>query len=190
MARFSAFLDACVLVPIAPCDTLLRLAERGAFRPLWSQRIFDEAISALVEIHPNIDENRFMSRFQSMNASFDDANVTGWESLEGGIHLNDIDDRHVVAAAIRGRADLIVTNNIKDFPASTLEPLGLEAVGLDDFLLDQLDLNPTATLELVRMQASAMQHPPTDVETLLVSLERGGVPRFASAIRSMITVQG
>lgn len=39
MTRFTAFLDACVLVPIAPCDTLLRMADCGAFRPLWSEQV-------------------------------------------------------------------------------------------------------------------------------------------------------
>lgn len=97
------------------------------------------------------------------------------------IELPDPDDRHVVAAALRGRADTIVTENIKDFPASTLTPLGLEAIGLDDFLLDQYDLNPSATRRIVAEQAAAMTQPPVEVDRLLSRLSRA-VPRFAKLI--------
>lgn len=84
MSRFTAFLDACVLVPIAPCDTLLRMAACGAFRPLWSERVEDEALRVLCEIHPSIDPSRFHSRFRSMNEAFEDARVSGWEPLVEG----------------------------------------------------------------------------------------------------------
>ncbi|WP_314457310.1 PIN domain-containing protein [uncultured Microbacterium sp.] len=137
MSSFTAFLDACVLVPIAPCDTLLRMADCGAFRPLWSNKVEEEALRALCEIHPDIDPGRFHSRFRSMNEAFEDARVLGWEPLMEGLELPDPNDRHVLAAAIRGRADVIVTENVRDFPATTLSPLGLEAVRLDEFLLAQ-----------------------------------------------------
>ena len=68
--------------------------------------------------------------------------VTGWEALVPGIELPDPDDRHIVAAAVRGRADLIVTENLRDFPDETLLLWDLEAQSLDGFLLDQLDLPP------------------------------------------------
>lgn len=183
MARFTAFLDACVLVPIAPCDTLLRLADAGAFRPLWSARVVDEALRALTRIHPEVDRSRFLSRFRSMDEAFEDARVDGWEPLEQTIDLPDPDDRHVVAAALRGRADAIVTENIKDFPDAVLKPLGLETIRLDAFLLDQYDLNPSATRRIVAEQAAAMTHPQVEVDVLLARLARGGAPGFASALR-------
>jgi hypothetical protein len=134
MPRYTAVLDACVLVPIALADTLLRVAEKGLYRPLWSGRILTEAQEATEEIHPGIDVGK---RFANMREAFGDALVTGWEELEPGIRLPDEDDRHVVAAAIRGGADAIITANLADFPATALGPLGLEAVHPDDFLLDQ-----------------------------------------------------
>lgn len=124
MARFTAFLDACVIVPLAPCDTLLRMADAGAFRPIWSQTVLDEALKALERIHPNVDPSRFRSRFRSMNEAFDDALISGWEPLVRGVELPDPDDAHVVAAALRGRADVIVTENVKDFPDAVLAPPG------------------------------------------------------------------
>ena len=122
-----------------------------------------------------------------MNESFDDAMVLGWESLESDIELPDVDDRHVVAAALRGRADAIVTENVKDFPAETLNSLGLEVIPLDGFLQDQFDLGPTAVCEIVREQAADMRNPPTNPDELLRSLERCGAPGFAATVRTAVS---
>jgi PIN domain len=98
MPRYTAVLDACVLVPIALADTLFRVAEKGLYRPLWTDRILSEAQAAIEEIHPGIDVSK---RFAGMREAFNDALVTGWEELEGGLSLPDENDRHVVAAASR-----------------------------------------------------------------------------------------
>ena len=189
MSRFTVFLGGCVLVPIAPCDTLLRIADAGTFRPLWSAKVVDEALKASARIHPEVDESRFLSRFRSMDYAFEDALVEGWEPIERAVELPDPDDRHVVAAALRGRADAIITENTKDFPERVLEPLGLEAIRLDDFLLDQLDLSPGAICRVVKDQAAAMRRPPVTVETLLAKLSRSGAPRFARAVSDVLVGQ-
>jgi len=85
---------------------------------------------------------------QQMTQSFPDALVEGWELVEGSIELPDPDDRHVVAAALIGRADVIVTDNTKDFPADRL-PAPLFTQTLDEFLLDSLDLHPAAVISAV-----------------------------------------
>jgi hypothetical protein len=81
MPRYAAVLDACVLVPVVLADTLLRVAEKGLYRPLWSQRILTEAREAIEEIHPGTDVSK---RFAGMNAAFDDALVTGGRSWNPG----------------------------------------------------------------------------------------------------------
>jgi hypothetical protein len=179
MSRYTAVLDACVLVPIALTDTLLRVAERGMYRPLWSSRILLEAQTAIEEIHPGIDVGK---RFASMREAFGDAMVTGWEALESGIRLPDEDDRHVVAAGICGRADAIVTMNRADFPAAALNPLMLEAVHPDDFLLDQLDLSPQTVLQVIREQAARTRNPSLAPRDLATILGRAGVPGFADEV--------
>ena len=80
MPRYTAVLDACVLVPIALADTLLRVAEKGLYRPLWTDRILSEAQAAIKEIHPGIDISK---RFAGMREAFDDSLITGREGLEG-----------------------------------------------------------------------------------------------------------
>lgn len=84
---YTALLDACVLVPNSLCDTLLRLAERGFYRPLWSARILDETAWALRVVHPEIAHDRIRRRLKVMNATFEDAFVEGWEPVCAGLDL-------------------------------------------------------------------------------------------------------
>lgn len=122
-----------------------------------------------------------------MNEAFEDARVSGWESLVEGLELPDPNDRHVLAAAIRGRAHVIVTENVRDSPATVLAPLGIEAVRLDEFLLTQFDLNVAVTVQIVSEQAHAMGSPPVSVDQLLRRLARSGAPRFAAAVEAAMS---
>ena len=188
MPRYTAVLDACVLVlvlvPIALADTLLRVAEKGLYRPLWTDRILSEAQAAIEEVHPGIDVSK---RFAGMREAFDDSLITGWEDLEGGLSLPDEDDRHVVAAAIKGGAQAIITANLADFPAAALGPLGLEAFHPDDFLLDQLDLSPPTILQVIREQAAHTRRLPLSPQDLATLLGRAGVPGFADEILRLMS---
>jgi predicted nucleic acid-binding protein len=183
---YSAFLDTCVLVPITLADTLLRVAERELYRPLWSDRVLAEAADAILEIHPDLEPDRVAKRFAAMNDTFEDALVDGWEPLEVTVSLPDPDDRHVLAAAMRGRADAIVTANLRDFPEAVLVPLGVTAVDPVDFLLDQLDLAPRIVLDVLREQAAHTRDPALTPTDLLTRLARAGVPGFADEAGRMI----
>lgn len=179
MSAPGVVLDACVLVPVSLCDTLLRLAEHGLYRPFWSDKILSEAQYTLEVVHREIDPRKFESRLRDMNTAFPEALVVGWESLAPALKLPDPGDRHVLAAAIRCQAEAIVTANLRDFPSEALKPLGLRAVHPDDFLLEQLDLDPGAVGQAIREQADALQNPPAFAHDVLFSLERAGAPRFA-----------
>jgi predicted nucleic acid-binding protein len=186
LPRYTALLDACVLVPISLADTLLRVAERELYRPIWSDRILGEAADAVLAIHADLDPGVVAKRFAAMNDTFKDASVADWETFEATIVLPDRDDGHVVAAAIRGRADAIVTANLRDFPDETLAPLAIAAVHPDDFLLDQLDLAPRVVLDVLREQAARTRNPPLTPTDLLTRLARAGVPAFADEAGRMI----
>lgn len=181
MARFSAFLDACVLVPVSLADTLLRLAEADLFRPLWSERVLDEMVDAIDEVHPDLGPGSARHRAEVMCSAFPDAMVEGWQNLVPGFTLPDPDDRHVVAAALRGRADMIVTANVRDFPPAVLAAVGLEVQHPDEFLLNQLDLEPDLTIATLHRQAAATKRPAITAKALLGHLARCGVPDFAAA---------
>ncbi|WP_052710722.1 PIN domain-containing protein [Pseudofrankia sp. DC12] len=123
---FSALLDTCVLVPSRTRDVLLEIASTGAYRPLWSTEILtelDRTLRTLLGKRGTSPEEigAYLTRlFRQMTTTFPDALVTDWEPLVPTVDLPDPDDRHVVAAAWAGRADVIVTNNLADFPASGL----------------------------------------------------------------------
>lgn len=121
-----------------------------------------------------------------MNELFDDACVEGWEELLGVISLPDENDRHVVAAAIQGRADLSVTANLKDFPADVLGRFNLEVQHPDEFFVNQLDLDPAEVMRSLQVQASATRSPALTVADILASLERCGASAFAEAARGQI----
>lgn len=184
---FAALLDACVLVPVSLADTLLRAAEAELYRPLWSERILAEARVAILDVHPDAPPARVDARLAAMCRAFEDASVHDWEPLVDGIVLgDDPDDRHVVAAAVRGGASAVVTANVRDFPDEAMSALGLHAVRPDDFLLDLADLDPPTMVEVVWGQATATARPPLTPGQVLDSLDRAGAPEFAAFMRPLV----
>jgi hypothetical protein len=183
MAGEAALLDACALVPITLTDTLLRTARRGLYRPLWSRDVLDETAAAISRVSPGADPAGVARRLRAMLTAFPGATVGGYEPRIADVVLPDRGDRHVVAAALHGGAQVVVTFNLKDFPDAGLAPLGLRAVSPDAFLLDLLDAAPAVVRDVLREQAAGTRRPPLDVPTLLDGLARSGVPKFATAAR-------
>jgi predicted nucleic acid-binding protein len=179
---FPALLDACVLIPIKLTDLLLRLAEANTYRILWSTGVLDEVERTLVRLGVHPDKAR--TRIQQMCDTFPDAMVTGYEALIPAMTNHD-KDRHVLAAAVRADAAVIVTNNLKDFPHSALDPYDIDAVHPDDFLLDQLDLYPVPTVQCVREQVAAHRNPAISIDTFLMNFEKT-VPKFARDLRARL----
>jgi hypothetical protein len=126
---FPAFLDTCTLFGGHLCDTLLRLAEGQAFRPLWSAGVLDELDHNLRRI--GVKDESVAHRISEMRRVFPDAEVTGYETLIPSMSCQE-QDRHVLAAAVRTRAEVLVTFNLKDFPASSTEAYDVEVVHTDD----------------------------------------------------------
>jgi predicted nucleic acid-binding protein len=116
VADFTALYDAYVLYPAPLRDFLVRLAATGLFRARWTNRIHAEWIGNLLAQRSDLTRERLERTRDLMNEHILDCLVTNYEDLIEAIQLPDEDDRHVVAAAIRGRADVIVTFNRKDFP--------------------------------------------------------------------------
>ena len=95
-----------------------------------------------------------------MNCHVRDCLVTGYEYLILTLELPDPKDRHVLAAAITGRADVIVTFNLKDFPPDILEAYDIEAQHPDRFIADLIDLNPIAVVKAADMCRQRLKNPP------------------------------
>jgi len=181
--RFPAFFDTNVLYGAILNDLVLEMADRGLFRPLWSADVMEELrrnLSRRAEKPELVDK-----RINTMVAYFPDAMVTGYEILIDSM-TNDSKDRHVLAAAVSGGAEVIVTFNTRDFPDSSVQPFDIEVVHPDDFLLDQLDLHHGATLNSFRELVINYNSPAMTEDDLLLALTRAGVARFAEAVREAL----
>lgn len=173
--EYSAVLDACVLVPMALCDLLLRLAEEPAlYRPLWSREILDEVESAL-QFKLGRSPEEVSRRTRQMNEAFPEALVgVPGELLLAVECIPDKNDRHVLAAAIIARANTIVTQNTKHFPAECLEKFGVLCQTAEDFLIHQYHLCPQILLDKIDDQAAGIAK---DRKFVISSL-RNSVPGF------------
>jgi len=155
--EYSAVLDACVLVPMALCDCLLRLAEEPAlYRPFWSEEILAEVAKALrTDLGRSAEDVAW--RLEQMRVAFPEAMVPVPPKLLKAVDcLPDDNDRHVVAAAIMARANAIVTQNTKHFPADCLSEFGVLCQTADDFLIYQLHLSPQAVLDKLDDQGAGI----------------------------------
>lgn len=134
-------LDACVLFPTVMREMLLGVAGTGAFEPLWSERILEEWARAARKIGPT-GEPQARGEIALCNAAFPKASVPPHAELEARLWLPDDNDIHVLAAAIAGHADVIVTLNAKDFPRGILAEEGLSRADPDAFLLGHWQAQP------------------------------------------------
>jgi len=166
---------------MALCDLLVRLALEDLYRPLWSRAILEETLRSLVRRFPSQDARRLERRVDLMDAALPGALVHDYEQ-----HLPAVaslgDDAHVLAAAIAGGADVIVTSNTKDFPDSVLEPLGIAAVSPDEFLAEIWRPSAPTVMEVLVAQAEGTKRPPLSVADILRSLEHVA-PDFVSLVR-------
>ena len=183
MGVLTALLDANVLYPAGLRDFLLRLADQYLYAPLWSADIHGEWIGSLLADRPDLTADVLERTRAVMDRHFPDAVVTGYSARAAALDLPDAGDLHVLAAAIEGGADLIVTRNLRDFPADRLAPHGLTAQHPDVFIADLLDVDLEAALAAVRGHRAALRNPPRTANEHLVALERLGLIRTASLIR-------
>ena len=150
------------------CDTALRLAERGCYAPRWSAEIIEEARRNLVA-DGRCTEAVAALRFRRIAEHFEEAEVRGYEEIVRDLRCHE-KDRHVFAAAIRGGAEQIVTQNLRDFPPASVAPYAIEVVSPDDFLLNILDLYPQTTLAVIEEQAAALRRPVREIQDVLRAL--------------------
>ena len=189
--RFTALLDACVLASPLKRNLLLSLAEAAFFRPRWSERIMDETERTIEKLmtdkgfqSPTADAARARG---AMERAFEDAMVTGFENLEAGFgDLPDAGDRHVLAAAVKTRASIIVTDNLRDFPEALLRPLDLEAKDADAFIADTIDLRVAQAVPALRRMRERLKRPEKTPETLLLDMEKIGLTLTADTLRDHI----
>lgn len=186
---FVVIYDANVLYPNPLRDLLIRVALAGLVQAKWTDQILDECFNAIKRTKPHLDEAKLDRTRQLMNNAVRDCLVEGYEPLIEALSLPDPDDRHILAAAIRCGAQVIVTFNLKDFPQSALEPFGIEAKHPDEFMLDLIDLAPGQVYAAVESQAAAMKNPPTSVEELMDTFVRQRLIQSTLKLKELFNIQ-
>jgi hypothetical protein len=185
---YTALFDASVLHPWALCHLELELAEAGFYRPVWTAEILEETKRSILRRRPQLHEERVGKRIAAMRFAFDDAEIPApmVEAQLAAVPASVPDhDRHVVAAAVAGRADVLVTSNRRHFPADDLAAVGLLVESPDDFLIDQWYLNAPAVAEILVHMALQTRKPILSPEAVLGLLERS-VPGFVATVRSSV----
>ncbi|ATB29757.1 PIN domain-containing protein [Melittangium boletus] len=184
---FIVVYDACVLHPAPLRDLLVRLGHTGLCQVKWSRRILDECFHGILRHRPDLTSEQLASSRKRLEEAIFDVEVTGYEEfIEGITGLPDPSDRHVVAAAVRCGAQVIVTSNLKDFPKRVLARYGMEAQSPDDFVLDLIDLNEGAVLQVIRAQAAVLKNPPKRPSNVLDSLHHNGLVRSVARLRELL----
>jgi len=186
--RFTALIDACTLADTLKRNLLLTLAEAGFFRLRWSGPILDEteaAIDGILRKKGRTDAaDRAKRARASMEAAFEDAMVTDFDIfLPAAAGLPDPDDAHVVAAAIKTQAAMIVTENLKDFPAAILDTLDIEAKPADEFIADTIALDEGRAVAAIRRMRERFEKPEMTAEALLLSMEATGLVEAVNLLR-------
>jgi predicted nucleic acid-binding protein len=182
VATFTAFYDANVLYPAELRNLLMHLALTGLFRAKWSADVHEEWISALLEKRPDLTRLKLERTRALMDLHAIDALVTGYEDLIPDLHLPDPNDRHVLGAAIRGQASVIVTMNLRDFPADVVGAYGIEPQHPDQFVMHLLDLAPGAVMAAAESHRKSLKNPPRTFAEYLETLERQGLAQTASTL--------
>ena len=164
-----ALLDACVLYPTVTREMLVGVAGEGVFTPLWSERILEEWARATRKLGAS-EEAYARGEVAALRAAWPKAEVALNAGLMARLHLPDPDDIHVLAAAIDGSADIIVTFNASDFPRETLAAEGLQRMDPDQFLRTLFDAKPEAVrrvAERVLAEAQRLSGEPWEMRALL-----------------------
>lgn len=183
MSPFVVVYDSNVLHPSCLRDLLIRVAQAGLVQAKWTDKILDETFDSVRQRFPDIDQDQVDRIRRLMCTAVRDCLVTGYEPLIESLHLPDPDDRHVVAAAIRARAQVIVTSNLKEFPDEVLHEYDMEAKSPDDFMIDQFHLDSLAVHLAVQRMADARTKPPASFNDVLDMFEASGLVASAALLR-------
>ena len=183
MSNFTALIDACVLYPAPLRDLLMNLVEEDLFRAKWTDEIHQEWIGSLLKNRPDLKRSQLERTRDLMNQHAEGCLVTNYADLIPSLQLPDPNDRHVLAAAIRARADVIVTNNLSDFPRNVLKAFGIEAQHPDQFIAHLLSLAPSPVCIAAKRQRENLKNPKKTVDEYLDTLEAASLPQTVAGLK-------
>jgi hypothetical protein len=182
---FIVIYDADVLYPNTLRDLLIRIAQLPHLvQAKWTDRILDEVVRALQKNRPDISDEKASRLRELMNAAVRDCLVTNYEALIPSLELPDPNDRHVLAAAIKIGAQVIVTRNLKDFPKDKLDLWDIKAKSPDVFVRDQIGIDPNAVWACVQQIVDSRTRQPVTADDVLRELARSGLVGSVAALQA------
>ena len=184
----SVVYDACVLYPAPLRDLLMHLAITDMYHAHWSEDIHAEWIRTAMRLRPDLPPENFHRVRQLMDENVRDCLVTGYQKLIRTLTLPDPDDRHVLAAAIRCHAQVIVTFNERDFPKKEIDVYGIEAQHPDAFVSNLFVIDRATTLQAVKRHRASLRNPPFTPREYISKIRSQGLPIFASLLSEEIAL--
>ena len=181
-----ALLDACVLYPAPLRDLLLHVADKGLYLPKWTEQIHQEWTRKLLLNRSDLTAGQLSRTREAMNRAFPDATIHNYDWLIDSLRLPDPNDRHVLAAALRSQANLIVTANLKDFPSGYISQFDINVQHPDQFLAGLLETNPAEFLVAFEAQVANLIRPSKSVGQVLEILGRNGLPVTVERLSALL----
>lgn len=175
---FVALLDATCLFPATLRSVLLRAHDEGLYQLRFTDEILEEVRRSVLARYPDANIDRTISLIR---AEFGDGLVTGYDALKA-VMTNDEDDRHVLAAAVRASAQLIVTDNVRHFPVECRQPYNIDVQTGDEFLQNLWDLDDEIMTKVLEEEAASTSRPKLTVDGVLGRLEKAA-PGFVALVR-------
>ncbi len=169
MSSFKVVLDACVIIPAPLRDTLLRVAHANLYRLQLTDDILEEARRNLIS-EIGLSESKAQRVVDSVRENFPESLETGHRQLIASMPINDR-DRHILAAAVLTNAQVIVTQNSRDFPPDSLTPFNIEAQSPDDFLVHLFHLRTENMIKIIVEQLRDLHSPPKTLPEMLETLK-------------------
>lgn len=175
MSPAVVLLDACTLYPAALRDVLMRLAVYGLSAARWTDAIHHEWIEAVLRDRPDLSRERLQRTRELMDLHAEGCLVTGYEQRMQDLDLPDSNDRHVLAAAIEAEAEIILTWNLRDFPAALLASHGLRAATPDQWIAGLIEDRRTEMVRILREARLSLKQPPLTAAEYLATLHSQGL---------------
>jgi hypothetical protein len=180
--NFTVIYDANIFFGAFRRTVMMHLAQAGIFRARWTEDIHTEWMTRLKEQRPDLEIEKLQKTRGYIDSAVPDCLVRNYRAIAKGLELPDENDRHVLAAAIKAAAQVIVTCNVRDFPSEILKEYEIDAQHPDDFILYQKEENPSLVTEKLRRCRAEFKNPPCSVEEFIQRLRTSELPLTASWI--------
>jgi len=182
------FVDTNVLFPFSVMDLMLALTEDAVHEVIWTDRLLAEWERVIVGAQRRSAESA-AAITAAIRDYFGDSRIpeSAYAHLVDGMPSADPDDRHHIAAAVAGKAKLVITWNRSDFPAQQLSALGLRVADPDEYLCELLRELPGEVAATVVRLAGEKRRPPLTAHDLVDNLAKAGVPIFAAQLRALLS---